>query len=154
MVAIIGGDTHRFRPLVDLYREAGRRAGHAPEQLKVGLHSLGYVAPTTAEAVAEFVPGYLETFSKRARERGGSGLTRAHFEAQSGPPGALLVGSPEEAAAKILRHSEALGGISRVTFQLDVAVQTHEKSCAPPSCWAPTWRRRCARARLIIRLMP
>ncbi|MBC8034595.1 MAG: LLM class flavin-dependent oxidoreductase, partial [Chitinophagaceae bacterium] len=40
MVAVIGGETHRFRPLVDLYRKAGEKAGHAPEQLKVGLHSL------------------------------------------------------------------------------------------------------------------
>src|SRR5205823_13120091 len=47
MVAIIGGETRRFRPLVDLYREAGRRAGHPPEQLKVGVHSLGYVAETS-----------------------------------------------------------------------------------------------------------
>jgi len=30
MVAIIGGDPRRFRPLVDLYREAGRRAGIPP----------------------------------------------------------------------------------------------------------------------------
>lgn len=127
MVAIIGGDTHRFRPLIDLYREAGRLAGHAPEQLKVGLHSLGYVAPTTEEAEAGFVPGYLETFSKRSRERGGGALTRAHYEAQSGPLGAFLVGNPEEVAAKILRHVEALGGISRVTFQMDIAVLPHEK---------------------------
>jgi len=27
MVAIIGGETHRFRPLVDLYREAGKERG-------------------------------------------------------------------------------------------------------------------------------
>src|SRR5213080_3047480 len=46
MVAIIGGEPHRFRPLVNLYREAGRRAGHAPEQLKVGVHALGYVPET------------------------------------------------------------------------------------------------------------
>src|SRR3989441_11837961 len=46
MVAIIGGETGRFRPLVDLYREAGRRAGHPPDQLKVGVHSPGYVAET------------------------------------------------------------------------------------------------------------
>ena len=26
MVAIIGGETRRFRPLVDLYREAGARS--------------------------------------------------------------------------------------------------------------------------------
>src|SRR5438552_1429228 len=50
MVAIIGGETRRFRPLVDLYREAGRRAGFSPDQLKVGMHSLGYVAATTQEA--------------------------------------------------------------------------------------------------------
>lgn len=127
MVAIIGGDTHRFRPLVDLYREAGRRAGHAPEQLRVGLHSLGYVAPTTDEALQEFAPGYIQTFGQRARERGGQPPTRAHVLAQAGPLGALLVGSPEEVAAKIQRHSEALGGISRVTFQMDVAALPHTK---------------------------
>ncbi|HEX8425430.1 LLM class flavin-dependent oxidoreductase [Hymenobacter sp.] len=127
MVAVIGGDTHRFRPLVDLYREAGRRAGHAPEQLQVGLHSLGYVAGTTQEAVEGFFPGYARTFSARARERGGMPVTRPQFDAQAGPLGALLVGSPEEVAAKILRHSEALGGISRVTFQMDVATLPHTK---------------------------
>ena len=127
MVAIIGGDTHRFRPLIDLYREAGRRAGHAPEQLKVGLHSLGYVAPTTDEAIEAFYPGYARTFSARARERGGSPVTRALFDAQTGPLGALLVGSPEDMAAKIKRHSNALGGISRVTFQMDVATLPHQK---------------------------
>jgi len=127
MVAVIGGDTHRFRPLVDLYREAGRRAGHAPEDLKVGLHSLGYVAETTQQAHEEFFPGYSRTFTSRAKERGGSPITRRHFDMQAGPQGALLVGSPEEVAAKILRHSEALGGVSRVTFQQDVATQTHAK---------------------------
>ncbi|WP_210521870.1 LLM class flavin-dependent oxidoreductase [Hymenobacter terricola] len=125
MVAIIGGDTHRFRPLVDLYREAGRRAGHAPAQLKVGLHSLGYVADTTEEAREGFYPGYARTFSARARERGGLPVTRPQFDAQAGPLGALLVGNPEEVAAKIRRHGEALGGISRVTFQMDVATLPH-----------------------------
>src|SRR5438876_3623736 len=57
MVAIIGGDPRRFRPLVDLYREAGRRAGYTTDQLKVGVHALGYVAPTLQEAVDEFAPG-------------------------------------------------------------------------------------------------
>lgn len=127
MVAIIGGETHRFRPLIDLYREAGQRAGHAPEKLHVGLHSLGYVAETTRQAHDEFFPGYARTFSARARERGGFPITRPQFDAQAGPTGALLVGSPEEVAAKIQRHAEALGGISRVTFQQDVAALPHEK---------------------------
>lgn len=127
MVAVIGGETHRFRPLVDLYREAGKRAGHAPEKLKVGLHSLGFVGNTTKEAVDDFYPGYAETFTRIGKERGWPAVTRSHFDSQNGPRGALLIGGPEEIAEKILRHSEALGGISRFTFQMDNAGLTHEK---------------------------
>ncbi|WP_317896832.1 LLM class flavin-dependent oxidoreductase [Aurantibacillus circumpalustris] len=127
MVAVIGGETHRFRPLVDLYREAGKRAGHAPEKLKVGLHSLGYVAETTEQAVNGYFPGYAETFTRIGKERGWPPVTRQRFDAQTGEKGALLVGGPEEIAEKILRHSEALGGISRLTFQMDNAGLSHEK---------------------------
>jgi probable LLM family oxidoreductase len=121
MIAIIGGETRRFRPLVDLYREAGRRAGHAPEKLTVGVHALGYIAETTEKAVADFFPGYARSFTRIGKERGWPPVTRAHFDAVRGPHGAAMVGSPEEVAEKILRHSEALGGISRLTFQMDVA---------------------------------
>jgi probable LLM family oxidoreductase len=127
MVAVIGGDTHRFRPLIDLYREAGAKAGHAPEKLKVGLHSLGYVAETTRQAADEFFPGYATIFTKIGRERGWPPVTRPHFDAQAGPRGALIIGSPEEVAEKILRHSESLGGISRLTFQMDNAHLPQEK---------------------------
>jgi probable LLM family oxidoreductase len=127
MVAIIGGETHRFAPLIDLYREAGKKAGHAPEQLKVGMHSLGYVATTTQQAIDEFYPGYAEAMTKVGKERGWPPMTRERFEAQLGEKGALLVGSPEEVAAKILRHSAALGGISRLTFQMDTAEVSHTK---------------------------
>ena len=120
MVAIIGGETHRFRPLVDLYRQAGARAGFSPEQLKVGIHSLGYVAETDEEAADAFFPGYAKTFGQVGKERGWGGVTRANFDAVIGPTGALLVGSPENVAEKILRFSEALGGVSRFTFQMDV----------------------------------
>jgi len=121
MVAIIGGETHRFRPLIDLYREAGKKAGHAPEKLKVGLHSLGYVAKTSHEAVDDYFPGYAKTFTTIGKERGWPPVTRPHFDEQNGSRGALLVGSPEEVAKKIIRHSNALGGISRFTFQMDNA---------------------------------
>ncbi|RYX83006.1 LLM class flavin-dependent oxidoreductase [bacterium] len=127
MVAIIGGETHRFAPLVNLYREAGKRAGHSPEKLQVGLHSLGYVAPTTKEAADTFFPGYARIFTRIGKERGWPPVTRAAFDAQRGNKGALLIGSPEEVAEKIARHSEALGGISRVTFQMDNADLSHEQ---------------------------
>ena len=129
MVAIIGGDTHRFKPLVDLYRQAGKQAGHAPEKLIVGLHSLGYVGNNTEEAVNDYYPGYAETFTRIGKERGWPPVTRAGFDAQRGPLGAFLVGGPEEVAEKIIRHSKALGGISRVSFQMDNAGLTHEKLC-------------------------
>ncbi len=127
MVAVIGGETHRFRPLVDLYRKAGEKAGFQPEQLKVGMHSQGYVAKTTKEAYDDFYPGYAQTFNKIGKERGWPPVTRSQFEAQVGPTGALLVGNPEEVAEKILRHSQALGGITRLTFQMDAAELSHEK---------------------------
>jgi len=127
MVAVIGGETHRFRPLVDLYRQAGKKAGHPPETLKVGLHSLGYVADTTEEAIEDYYPGYAETFTRIGKERGWPPVTRGAFDAQRGPTGAYLVGNPEEVAKKIIRHSESLGGISRVTFQMDNAGLSHEK---------------------------
>ncbi len=127
MVAVIGGETHQFRPLVDLYREAGQRAGFAPEQLQVGLHSLGYVAPTAQEAMDDFYPGYADSMSRIGKERGWAPMTRSRFEAQAGPRGALIVGGPEDVAKKIMHHSKALGGISRVTFQLDTAELPHEK---------------------------
>ena len=127
MIAIIGGETHRFRPLVDLYKSAGAKAGHDPEKLKVGIHSLGYVADTSQKAIDEFFPGYAEMFTKIGRERGWPPVTMSHFKSQIGPTGALVVGNVEEVAEKILRHSEALGGISRFSFQLDVAGLSHKQ---------------------------
>jgi probable LLM family oxidoreductase len=127
MVAIIGGETHRFRPLIDLYREAGRQAGHSADQLKVGVHSLGYVAESTQEAVNDFFPGYARTMTEIGKERGWPRMTRASFDAQRGSQGALLIGDPDEVVEKIVRHSKALGGISRITFMMNPASLPHEK---------------------------
>src|SRR5215467_2992262 len=127
MVAIIGGEPRRFRPLVDLYREAGRQFGHSPEKLTVGMHALGYVAETNKQAADDFYPGYARAFNEVGKERGWSQTTRASFDAQRGPDGALMIGTPDEVIAKIKNHSKALGGISRVTFQMNAASLPHEK---------------------------
>ena len=127
MVAVIGGETARFRPLVDLYREAGEKAGHAPDKLKVGLHSLGYVGNNSTKALDDYYPGYAETFTRIGKERGWPPVNRGRFDAQVGLTGALVVGSPEAVAEKILRHSKALGGIDRFTFQMDNAGLSHEQ---------------------------
>jgi probable LLM family oxidoreductase len=126
-VAIIGGETHRFRPLVDLYRTAWKDSGHPPEGMKVALHSLGYVGETSKEAADDYFPGYQRAFSDVGKERGWSPITREDYDAQLGPRGALIIGDPEEVIEKIKRHSKALGGISRVTFQMDAGSVSHEK---------------------------
>jgi probable LLM family oxidoreductase len=127
VVAIIGGEPHRFRSLVDLYREAGRRAGHAPEQLTVGIHSHGFVGDTTAQAADDLYPFYAQTFNKIGRERGWPPTTRAQFDASRSATGALLVGDPDAVAEKILYENEVLGGVSRISIQLTAGTVPHKK---------------------------
>jgi probable LLM family oxidoreductase len=121
MIAIIGGEPHRFRPLVDLYREYGRRAGHAPQSLRVGIHALGYVAETDQKAADDFFPGYARAFTQIGKERGWPPVSRRQFDSLLTPKGALLVGSPATVVEKALQMHEDLGGIARLDFQMSVA---------------------------------
>ena len=126
MVAVIGGETHRFRPLIDLYYEAAEKAGQDKTSLKVGLHSLGFVANSKEEAIERYYPGYRIWFNQIGKERGWPPVTMEKFEQQIGDLGAYVIGGPDEVAEKLVRHSEALGGLSRFTFQIDNAGLTHE----------------------------
>ena len=128
--SIIGGETRSFKPLIDLYRKSGKQAGHSDDQLnqlKVGVHSLGYVAESTKQAADDFFPGYAHTMTEIGKERGWPKMTRAHFEEQIGPQGALIIGDPAEVIQKIIRHSKTLDGISRITFMMNPASLPHEK---------------------------
>jgi probable LLM family oxidoreductase len=127
MVAIIGGEPKRFRPLIDLYREAGRRAGHSAEKLIVGLHAIGFLGDNTQRAADDFYPGYAHTFTEMGKERGWPPASRAQFDALRGPTGSLLIGDAETIAEKILYVNEVLGGLSRITFQMGVSALPHEK---------------------------
>jgi probable LLM family oxidoreductase len=118
MIAIIGGQPARFGPLVDLYREAGRRAGHAPEQLKVGLHLFGFVGDSDQQAADDFYPGWAQMFTTIGRERGFAPPTRAQFDATAGPDGAFLIGSPTTVAAKIAHLRADLGDVHRISLQM------------------------------------
>jgi len=121
MVAIIGGTFERFRPLVDLYREAGVKAGHGPEKLKVGVHAMGFVGETDKAARESFFPGWAHLTGRIGRERGWPPPSRDQFDAMASPEGAFLIGAPKTVAAKMLRASEMLGGVSRITFQMSTA---------------------------------
>jgi probable LLM family oxidoreductase len=125
-IAIIGGEPERFAPLVSLYREAGRRAGHDPSRLKVGINTHAYVAPTSQQAADEFFPPYADVMSKLGRERGWGPTTREHFEALHSPRGALAVGSPQEVIDKILFQHEIFGH-DRYLAQFSVGTMPHEQ---------------------------
>lgn len=125
IVAIIGGQPRQFRPLVDLYRTTWEEAGHAPEKFFIGVHNIGFIGDATPGALDTFWPAYRDAFGKIGKERGWPPPTRPQFDAQCSHLGALMVGSPDAVAEKILSESTALGGLSRVTILIDNRVLTH-----------------------------
>ncbi len=120
-VAIIGGEPHRFRPLIDLYRNSWRRAGHTGEP-DVAVHGLGFVADTSQDAADIFWPTYQHTFSRIGRERGWGPTTPASFDAQSSPTGAFMIGDAETVATKMQHIDRSLGGVSRIGINLSGGV--------------------------------
>ncbi|MGO3887013.1 MAG: LLM class flavin-dependent oxidoreductase [Mycetocola sp.] len=124
ILAIIGGDPIRFEPFVRLFRDAEQKFGGVRQP--VAMHSPGYVAATDEQAREELWPHYQAMHSRIGRERGWGELSRAHFEAEAGPSGALYVGSPETVAAKILRNVRALG-VDRFQFKYANGTMPHEQ---------------------------
>jgi alkanesulfonate monooxygenase SsuD/methylene tetrahydromethanopterin reductase-like flavin-dependent oxidoreductase (luciferase family) len=117
-LAIIGGEPGRFAPLVDLYRRAGGTT--------VSINSHTYVADTDEQAAEEFFPAYSGMMNRIGRERGWSPMSRPQFDALRSPRGALLVGSPETVARKIVAQRE-LFGHSRFLAQMNVGGLRHEQ---------------------------
>jgi alkanesulfonate monooxygenase SsuD/methylene tetrahydromethanopterin reductase-like flavin-dependent oxidoreductase (luciferase family) len=122
-IAIIGGESARFGPLAELYREAGRRAGVSPDRLAVGINGHGFLADTTEAAVEAFFAPYAEVMSRIGRERGWPPLSRAQFDQGRGPRGHLMVGTPDEAIAKILAQHEVFRH-QRYLMQMSVGQQS------------------------------
>jgi probable LLM family oxidoreductase len=117
-LAIIGGEPARFAPLVDLYRRAGGST--------VSINSHAYVADTTEQAADEFFPSYSGMMNRIGRERGWSPISRQQFDALRSPRGALLVGSPDVVAKKIVAQRE-LFGHERFLAQINVGGLPHDK---------------------------
>jgi probable LLM family oxidoreductase len=125
-VAIIGGEPERFRPFVEIYREAARQAGHDVAQLPVSINSPGYIADSSQQAADEYFPSYAVVMNRIGKERGWSGLGRREFDAMRSPRGALVLGSPEEVAEKILRQHEIFGH-QRFMMQVGVGPLPHAR---------------------------
>ena len=125
MMAIIGGEPLRFRPLVDLFHRTTDDLGLP--RLPVGAHSPGYVAASDQQARDEFWPHYAVMHGRIGRERGWPPITREQFDASTGRDGALFVGSPETVADKIVRVATGLG-LSRFDLKYSAGTLSHEKA--------------------------
>ncbi len=106
-LAIIGGSHSRFRPYVDLYLEQLQRFGQAVQP--VAVHSPGHIAETDALAREQVYPHWAAMMTRIGAERGWPPRSRDDFEREAGPGGALLVGSPDTVAEKIIRAAKILG---------------------------------------------
>lgn len=127
-MAILGGDPARFKPLVDVYHQAGIEAGHDVEDLKVGVTGHAYIAETTQQAKDEFYPYYSNYWSYVNGQRGMSSgkMARTDFEQLTAPETALFVGSPQQIVEKIL-HQYELFGHRRFMAQMDIGGLPFEK---------------------------
>jgi probable LLM family oxidoreductase len=124
VLAIIGGQPERFVPLVDLYRQAGERAGHPAEQLKVAINTHAFVAETSERADRAFAPSYLAMMNRIGRERGWPPSGRPEYEALRSPRGALAAGAPQQVIEKLLLEHE-LFGHQRYVGQMSVGAVDH-----------------------------
>ncbi len=106
ILAIIGGAPTRFRPFVDLYRQAYDQSGKPPQPL--GVHSPGHIADTDEQAQREIWPHYKALHDRIGAERGWPPTTHAHFLHEVSH-GSLYVGSAETVARKITQTVRALG---------------------------------------------
>ena len=105
-LAIIGGSALQFRSFVDLYLESLKRFGHPVQPIAV--HSPGHIVATDQQAKDELWPHFAKIMTRIGAERGWPPASREQFERETGPDGALCVGSPETVAAKIIRTVRAL----------------------------------------------
>ncbi len=124
-VAIIGGEPARFAPFVELHRDAVRKGGRDPMEVPVSINSHGFIADTDEAAAKAFYPGWLGAMTQIGRERGWPPPRAGQYEHEIGPDGALLVGSPETVAKKIIRQ-RAIFGHARFLLQLSVGGVPHD----------------------------
>jgi probable LLM family oxidoreductase len=124
ILAIIGGNPLRFAPYSQLYLQSLERF-EKPVQ-PIGAHSPGHVAATDEQAKEELWPHHAALMNRIGTERGWPPITRAQFEQEAGPNGAVFVGSPETVAKKIAAAMKGLG-LSRFDLKYANGTLPHDK---------------------------
>lgn len=125
-LAIIGGDPDRFVPFADLYRSTAKNIKRDPSKLQLSINSHGYIMEDSQQARNEYYPPYAEVMGRIGRERNWPPPSRARFDAECDPHGALFVGSPQEVVDKIMYEYE-LFHHQRFLLQFSVGSIPHDK---------------------------
>jgi probable LLM family oxidoreductase len=123
MLAIIGGSPARFAPFSQLFHRALESFGMPSKP--IGVHSPGHVAATDEQALEEFWPHYQEVIRRVSATRGFAVPTKESFAFETGPHGALYVGSPETVAQKIAANMSVLGA-SRFDLKYGMGGLSHK----------------------------
>lgn len=125
-LAIIGGTPDRFTPFVQLYRNTLKNIKRDPSAYPVSINSHGFIAEDSQQAMNDYFPPYADAMGRIGRERGWPPPSRAQFEAECSPHGALFVGSPQQVIDKIIYEYE-LFHHDRFLLQISVGTLPHGK---------------------------
>lgn len=124
-LANIGGEPARFKPFIELYRQAGLQAGHARSELKVAVSAHLHLQRDSQQARDQFYPHYQHYLRHNLPQRDrGWAMPRTDYEQLAGPRGCLFVGSPQQIIDKILYEHE-LFGHHRFLAQVDIGGQPY-----------------------------
>lgn len=115
---IIGGVPAQFSRLSALYRESASRSQTPPAHTRVGVGNPGFVGDDGAVARDLWWNEWRHTMSALGEQRGFAPPSRASYDRDTSPSGALFVGSPEEVADRIVTLHSHLGH-SRNVLQMD-----------------------------------
>lgn len=125
MLAIIGGESARFAPFANLYRQANEQFGQPNGP--IGAHSPGHIAETDEQAREEHWLNYRTMMMRIGKERGWSPMQYEQYVQETGERGALYVGSPETVARKIAATVQVLG-LQRFDLKYSAGTLPHEHS--------------------------
>ncbi len=125
-LAIIGGMPERFKPLLDLYREAAKRSGYDPANLAISINSHGFLADESHQAAEDYWPSYQQMMGKIGKERGWPPVNRAQFEEARKKHGSDFIGDADQVIEKILYQHE-LFNHQRFLVQFGVGAIDHKK---------------------------
>ncbi len=98
ILAIIGGRPSRFKPYIELYKQATEQFGKPA--LPVGMHSPAIIAETDEEAREIGWKYLVPNMDRTGKDRGWPKMTREQYEFQI-DHGAYYIGSPETVAQKM-----------------------------------------------------